>query len=161
NVHSEVGKGTTVKVYLPRCEEEAVPMKREDVEGEILGGTETILLVEDEPAILNLAQMMIERWGYRVLAASTPTEAMQLAQEHAGGIHLLITDVIMPEMNGRDLARSLHSSQPEIRTLFMSGYNADIIAHHGVLDRGVYFIQKPFMMDELAAKIREALAPDI
>jgi DNA-binding NtrC family response regulator len=101
---------------------------------------------------------MLERLGYRVLAAHTPGEAIRLAGEHSGRIDLLMTDVVMPEMNGRDLAKNLLSIHPDIRRLFMSGYTANVIAHHGVLDEGVHFIQKPFSMDDLGAKIREALA---
>ena len=92
-----------------------------------------------------------------MLAAGTPGEAIRLAEEHAGEIHLLMTDVVMPEMNGRDLARNLLSLYPDLKRLFMSGYTANVIAHHGVLDEGVHFIQKPFSMNDLAAKIREAL----
>ena len=120
-------------------------------------GHETILLVEDEPSILHLTTTMLERQGYTVLSASTPGEAIRLATEHAGPIHLLMTDVIMPEMNGRDLARSLLSLYPHLRRLFMSGYTSNVIAHHGVLDAGVAFIQKPFSIKDLAAKVRETL----
>ncbi len=101
--------------------------------------------------------MMLEKLGYRVLAASTPGEAMRLAGEHAGEIHLLMTDVVMPEMNGRDLAKSLISLYPGLKSLFMSGYTSNVIAHHGVLDDGVNFIQKPFSKQAVAAKVREAL----
>jgi CheY-like chemotaxis protein len=100
---------------------------------------------------------MLEHQGYTVVAASTPGEAIRLAREHAGEIHLLMTDVIMPEMNGRDLAKNLLALYPDLTRLFMSGYTADLIAHHGVLDQGVHFIQKPFSIKNLAAKVREAL----
>ena len=100
---------------------------------------------------------MLERLGYTVIAASTPGEAIRMAREHAAEIHLLMTDVVMPEMNGRDLAKNLLSLYPRMKRLFMSGYTADVIAHHGVLDKGVNFIQKPFSGKELAAKVREAL----
>ena len=116
--------------------------------------------MEDEPAILKMTTTMLERQGYTVLAASTPGEAIRLAREHAGEIHLLMTDVVMPEMNGRDLAKNLLSLYPHLKRLFMSGYTADVIAHHGVLDEGVHFIQKPFSMESLAAKVREALAAE-
>jgi CheY-like chemotaxis protein len=98
--------------------------------------------------------------GYSVLSASTPGEAIDLARKHAGEIHLLLTDVVMPEMNGRDLARNLLSLYPGLKRLFMSGYTANVIAHHGVLDEGVHFIQKPFSTKDLAAKIRDALTGD-
>ena len=120
-------------------------------------GQETILLVEDEPAILGVGKTMLERLGYRVLGAATPGEALRLAEAHPGEIHLLMTDVIMPEMNGRDLAKNLLDLYPRLRRLFMSGYTADVIAHHGVLDDGMHFIQKPFTMKVLSEKVREAL----
>ncbi|MBU8913407.1 MAG: response regulator, partial [Spirochaetales bacterium] len=120
-------------------------------------GHETILLVEDEPAILKLTATMLERQGYVVLAASTPGKAIRLAGEHPGTIHLLMTDVVMPEMNGRDLAKNLLSLYPGMKRLFMSGYTADIIAHQGVIDEGVNFIQKPFSAQDLAAKVRNGL----
>jgi CheY-like chemotaxis protein len=114
-------------------------------------------MVEDEPAILAMARAMIERLGYRVIAAATPGEALRLAQEHAGQIHLLMTDVIMPEMNGRELAKRLLSLYPDLKCLFMSGYTANVIAHHGVLEEGVPVLQKPFTLKDLSAKIRAAL----
>ena len=120
-------------------------------------GHETVLVVEDEPAILNLSKLMLEKQGYRVLTAGTPGEAIRLAEEHTGEIHLLMTDVVMPEMNGRDLAKKLLSLYPNLKRLFMSGYTANVIAHHGVLDEGVHFIQKPFSGKDLVAKVREAL----
>lgn len=115
------------------------------------------MLVEDEPAILHIAMTMLGRQGYTVLTAGTPGEAMRIAREHAGDIHLLITDVIMPEMNGRDLAKNVMSFHPGIKRLFMSGYTADVIAHHGVLEDGVHFIQKPFSTRVLTAKVRAVL----
>ena len=100
---------------------------------------------------------MLEKQGYRVLTAGTPGEAIRLAEEYTGEIHLLMTDVVMPEMNGRDLAKKMLSLYPNLKRLFMSGYTANVIAHHGVLDEGVHFIQKPFSRKDLAAKVREAL----
>jgi len=104
-----------------------------------------------------MAKVMLTQLGYKVLVANTPGEAIQCAHEYAGEIDLLMTDVVMPEMNGRDLAKNLLSLYPNIKRLFMSGYTADVIAHHGVLDEGVHFIQKPFSMNVLAAKLREVL----
>lgn len=121
------------------------------------GGTETLLMVEDEKAILDLGKMMLEELGYTVLTAGTPGAAIRLAEEHVGAIHLLITDVVMPQMNGRDLAKQLSSIQPGLRCLFMSGYTANVIAHRGVLEQGVHFIPKPFSVTALAQKVREAL----
>ncbi|MDD2469014.1 MAG: response regulator, partial [Desulfobulbus sp.] len=157
NVYSELGQGTTFKIYLPRHLDKTVllPEKEPDKPGE--RGHETILLVEDEPAILEMSTIMLERLGYTVLAAGTPGEAVRLAQEHPGRIDLLLTDVVMPEMNGRDLAKNLLSIYPDIRRLFMSGYTASVIAHHGMLDHGVHFIHKPFSMKDLGEKLREAL----
>jgi len=115
------------------------------------------LLVEDEPAILEMVTMMLEHQGYTVLAASLPGEALRMAESHPGRIDLLMTDVVMPEMNGRDLARNLLSMYPNLKRLFMSGYTANVIAHHGVLDEGVHFIQKPFSMKDLGTKLREVM----
>ena len=157
NVYSEPGQGTTFTIYLPRHGGKAGQEQTDGAGKPALRGHETILLVEDEPAILKLASMMLNKQGYTVCAASTPGEAIRLAREHAGEIHLLMTDVIMPEMNGRDLAKNLLSLYPHLKRLFMSGYTADVIAHHGVLDEGIYFIQKPFAMKDLSAKVREAL----
>jgi len=101
--------------------------------------------------------MMLERQGYTVLAASTPGQALELSEQLSGQIDLLITDVIMPEMNGRDLARNLMIASPRLKSLFMSGYTSDVIAHHGMLDPGIHFISKPFSAKDLAAKVREVL----
>jgi PAS domain S-box-containing protein len=157
NVYSEPGKGTSFKIYLPRHAIGAEPIRKESPATPPARGHETVLLVEDEPAILEMTTMMLERQGYTVLAASTPGEAIRLAKMHAGEIHLLMTDVIMPEMNGRDLANTLMSLYRQIRCLFMSGYTANVIAHKGVLEEGVHFIQKPFAMKDLFAKVREVL----
>jgi two-component system sensor histidine kinase EvgS len=157
NVYSEPGLGTTFKIYLP-CYPVKERQPSETVEAEAaVSGRETILLVEDEPMILQLSATMLNRLGYEVIAAGSPGEAIRLAEEHGGEIHLLMTDVVMPEMNGRDLARNLLSLYPDLKRLFMSGYTADIIAHHGVLDEGVNFIQKPFTFKDLSVKVREAL----
>ena len=160
NVYSEPGSGTTFRIYLPRHCGEPAEAPKEVPPAPAGRGNETILLVEDEPAILNLARMLLEGFGYRVLPAPTPGEAIRLAEEFAGKIHLLIADVVMPEMNGRELAANLTSRYPGLKRLFMSGYTADVIAHHGVLDEGVNFIQKPFSVQGLAAKVREVLDQD-
>ena len=116
-----------------------------------------VLVVEDESAILKMTAMMLGMHGYTVLTASTPSEALDIADEHAGTLHLLMTDVIMPEMNGGELAQRLMINHPAMKILFMSGYTSDIIGHHGVLDNDVNFIQKPFSMRDLAAKVRGIL----
>jgi CheY-like chemotaxis protein len=157
NVYSEPGQGTTFKIYLPRHGGKAPPAPNEDTDSSMAHGNETILLVEDEPMILKMTTTMLELQGYKVLLAATPGEAIVLAKEHAGEIHILITDVVMPEMNGRDLAQKLLSLYPNLKRLFMSGYTANVIAHHGVLDEGIHFIQKPFSMIDLAANVREVL----
>ena len=156
-VQSEPGQGTTFNIYLPRHTGKSAQIETKDPAERIRRGHETILLVEDEPAILNVGKLMLERLGYRVLAAATPGEAIDLAEKHAGEIHLLLTDVVMPEMNGRDLARRLMSLYPEVKRLFMSGYTADVIAHHGILQEGTHFIQKPFLMKDLAESVHKAL----
>jgi two-component system, cell cycle sensor histidine kinase and response regulator CckA len=120
-------------------------------------GQETILLVDDEPAILKMTAIMLTRQGYAVVAASSPGEAIRLAREHSGEIHLLITDVIMPEMNGPNLAKQLQSFCPNLKCLFMSGFTGDLITKHGVLEDGVFFIQKPFTAQTLAESMRKAL----
>lgn len=158
SVHSEKGQGTTFRIYLPRHREKFEQVCAESpAEEAASGGPETILLVEDEPAFLNLCRTMLEKLGYQVLAAATPGEAVQLAEEHAGEINLLLSDVVMPEMNGRDLAKRLLSLYPHLKRVFMSGYTADVIAHRGVLEENVCFLQKPFSMRNLDSKIREAL----
>jgi two-component system, cell cycle sensor histidine kinase and response regulator CckA len=163
NVYSEPDKGTTFNIYLPRHATETAEIKIEKDEKDEkdekipIYSFETVMVVEDEPAIMKISKMMLQMLGYQVLAASTPTEAIQSAQEYPGPIHLLITDVVMPEMNGCDLANQLKSFNPGIKVLFMSGYTANVIAHHGLLDKSVHFIQKPFSKNEIAAKIRKVL----
>lgn len=157
NVYSEPGQGTTCKIYLPRHAGEIEETVSESAAELLFGMGEIILLVEDELKIIKMGKMMLEKLGYQVLTAETPGRAMELAREHAGKIHLLMTDVVMPDMNGRDLAQKLQALYPDLKVLFMSGYTANVIAHHGVLDEGVSFIQKPFSRKELAKKVREAL----
>jgi two-component system, cell cycle sensor histidine kinase and response regulator CckA len=157
DVRSEPGKGTTFKIHLPRHEGE-IEAAGADGSGEVPRGRgETVLLVEDEPAIMRLGEMMLERLGYRVLAASTPGEALRLAEERPGGIDLLVTDVVMPDMNGRELADRLRHLDSKIETVFISGYTADVIARRGVLEEGANFIQKPFQLKDLAHKVRTVL----
>ncbi len=158
DVSSEKGRGTTFKIYLPRHVPTSVPLpKLSETQKSLEPGHATVLLVEDDPALLNMTRAMLVRQGYTVLPASTPSEAVQLAKQYPDEIHLLMTDIIMPDMNGRDLAKALLPIRPRIKRLFMSGYTAEVIAHHGILDEGVRFIQKPFSMKDLAAKLREVL----
>jgi CheY-like chemotaxis protein len=157
NVYSEPGAGTTFKIYLPRHAEAIAPLPVALQEKIDAGHGETILVVEDEAAVLKLSCAILEGLGYRVMAATGPAEAEKIAGKHDGPIDLLITDVVMPQMNGRELATRLQTLSPNLRVLYMSGYTANVIAHHGVLEGGVYFIQKPFSRQEFAAQVREAL----
>ena len=157
NVYSEPGQGACINIYLPRHFNKITSEPQNNSREPAIRGSETILLVEDEPAILKMTAAILERLGYTVLSTDIPGEAIRLAREYSGNIHLLMTDVVMPEMNGRDLARNLLSIYPGIKRLFMSGYTANIIVHQGVLDEGVHFIQKPFTSKELAARLREVL----
>ncbi|MBE0583457.1 MAG: response regulator [Desulfofustis sp.] len=159
-VRSEVGQGTTFSVYVPEHREQidAMPLKETAVQAP--DGAGTVLLVEDEQMILEMTTMMLETLGYQVLPCASAGEAISLAERYGGEIDLLMTDVIMPEMNGRDLAAHLSTRHPHLKCLFMSGYTADVIAHHGVLDEGVRFIQKPFSKKELADKLREVMEQD-
>lgn len=158
NVYSELGVGTTFRIYLPvHKAARTQSAKAKEAVAPVTRGNETILVVEDEPAILNLIKTILERLGYRVLAAATPGAAIREAESHIGPIDLLLTDVVMPEMNGRDLAKNLIVLYPDIQRMFMSGYTANVIVHQGVLDKGVHFIQKPFSSKNLATKVRKAL----
>ena len=157
NVYSEPGKGTTFKIYLPRNTQPAVEGPKAPIEEIQKGQGEFVLVVEDEILILKLTEKMLLDLGYSVLLARTPAEALDLAVKESVCIELLITDVVMPEMNGRELAERLQRIYPKLQTLFMSGYTANVIAHRGVLKEGVNFIQKPFSKKNLAAKIRAAL----
>ena len=157
DVSSAKGRGTVVQVYLPRHGDKATAPPSAAPASPPATDHKTILLVEDEPAILAMTAEVLDHLGYAVRAAHSPVEAIRMAKEHAGEIHLLLTDVIMPGMNGRDLARTLRDLRPGLRFLFMSGYSADIIAHDGILDEGMNFLHKPFTKAALAAKIRAVL----
>ena len=156
-VYSEVGMGTTFKIYLPRVEGEASKLVRDDQPQKLLGGTETVLLVEDEDIVRDLCVRVLDELGYRVLQAGNGDEAIALAMGHGGRIDLLLTDVVMPGMSGRELANRLTRIHPETRVLFTSGYTDNAIVHHGVLDEGVSFIGKPYSPSALAKKVREVL----
>lgn len=157
NIYSEPDSGTTVRIYFSRYYGEVEKVEEVLTEDLPLGKNETVLIVEDDLSILKLAQQILKGLGYKVLSAAKPTSAIHLAQEYSGEIDLLVTDVIMPEMNGLELANSLQPDYPSIKRLFMSGYTANTIAHHGVLDKGVLFIQKPFSKTDLAIMVRKAL----
>jgi len=157
HVYSEPGEGTTFKIYLPRYVGDGEEHAEDNAVKLAPGRGETILVVEDEKKILNVVKTMLEQLGYRVLTAQRPTKALEIAQVHGGKIDLLLTDVIMPEMSGKDLAEQLLQQYPHLKVLYMSGYTADHIANHGVLEPGVAFISKPLKIQELAVKIREVL----
>jgi two-component system sensor histidine kinase EvgS len=156
-VYSEPGSGTTFRIYLSAHSDVAEPIALKNAVHTPVGNGETVLIVEDEKAISNLIVKILEQLGYCALEAGTPARAMELADANPDSVDLLITDVVMPEMNGRDLANHLKACHPGIKVLFMSGYTANVIAHHGVLEKDIYFIQKPFSKQELAVKIREVL----
>jgi CheY-like chemotaxis protein len=156
-VYSEVGCGTTFKVYLPRVEEvaeepapgaEALPRARPG---------ETVLLVEDEDGVRDFVRSVLERQGYAVLAASDGARAVELAGRHEGAIHLVLTDVVMPDMSGRELAERVRATRPQVKLLFMSGYTDDAVVQRGVLASDMAFLQKPFSGSVLARKVRRAI----
>ncbi|MDR3554034.1 MAG: PAS domain S-box protein [Syntrophobacteraceae bacterium] len=157
HVYSEPEKGTTFRICLPGLKGETGGGETESPAGKPPEGTETVLLVEDEQSILKLGKVILKRQGYSVLTAGKPSEAIRLVEQYPGDIQLLITDVIMPEMNGKELAERITSIKPGIRCLFMSGYTADIIARHSIIEEGVDFIQKPFSVRAMADKVREVL----
>ncbi|MBW2112935.1 MAG: PAS domain S-box protein [Deltaproteobacteria bacterium] len=156
-VYSEEGKGTTFKVYLPRADAEPKEKEEEKSPEHSLAGSETILVAEDDEALRKMAERMLEGYGYKVITAENGKEAMKIAESHDAPIHLLVTDVVMPGVSGRDLAEKLQEKVPEIKVLYMSGYTDNDIAHHGVLEKDVNFIQKPFTREGLATKVREVL----
>ncbi len=156
-VYSEPGKGSTFKVYLPRTSGAAEPLPAPVSAAETLRGTETVLVVEDQPEVRKLTLAMLESQGYRLLEAANGSEALSLCERYPEPIHLLITDVVMPGMTGRELARLLVALRPSLKTLYTSGYPANAIAHEGVLDPGVAYLPKPFSPMQLAAKVRDIL----
>jgi len=157
-VYSEVGRGTTFKIYLPRVEDEAdrPPAVAEPPAARAIT-SELLLLVEDEASVRELLRELLETAGYSVLEASRPAEALRIAQSRAEPIHLLITDVVMPEMTGPELARRLVEMRPGLRMLFLSGYTEGVVVDRGLLGDGAHFLQKPFTGDALEAKVREVL----
>jgi PAS domain S-box-containing protein len=155
-VYSEPDHGTTFKIYLPRVEEpvESLPGKSADTPSR---GNETVLLVEDDEQVRDLAREILVKCGYTVLAAESAAEVVTHCENHAGPIHLLLTDVVMPGVGGREIASQVSTRRPGIKVLYMSGYTTNAVVHHGVLDPGTHFLQKPFTPASLAAKIREVL----
>jgi CheY-like chemotaxis protein len=157
SVASEPGKGTTFKIYLPRIDEPVVEIQEKQAEPGRLLGSETVLVVEDEEAVRNLTCHALRKYGYGVVEAANGGEALLACEEHPDPIPLMITDVVMPHMSGRDLAARLHQLHPEMQVLFMSGYTDDAIVRHGLLDAAVSFIQKPFTPSGLVEKVRQML----
>lgn len=156
NVYSEVGQGTTFKIYLPRHDNEEEPETIPFVDGTQKGQGQTILVVEDSPDLLSITTVMLESLGYRVVAAATPAEALTQVNKDQP-IDLLLTDVVMPEMNGKILAEKISAICPAIKILYMSGYTANTIAHHGVLDEGIQYLSKPFFLQGLSEKVAALL----
>ena len=157
-VYSEVGRGTTFKIYLPRETRSTIPSRPVRAETTDLRGTETVLLVEDEEPVRALAAKVLRGLGYQVIEAKLGREAVALANDHGATIDLLLTDVVMPEYSGPDLAKKLADGRPHLRVLYMSGYTDEAIIHHGVLAANIAYLQKPFTPDVLAAKVREVLS---
>jgi PAS domain S-box-containing protein len=166
-VYSEPDQGTAFKIYLPRVDQ---PAERASADKPLIGvarGTETILLVEDDPQLRELSSSVLNHCGYRVLTASTPEQGLAICESNHPDIRLLVTDVVMPRMNGRQLAEKIRKVSPQIRVLYISGYTDNAIVHYGVLDPGLWFLAKPFTLSSLVAKVREVLdsgtstAPDV
>lgn len=157
SVFSEPGQGTHFRIYLPRHDDAAQTESPEESAAAVAGGTEVILLVEDEGLILKMTQEMLRRFGYSVVTAQSPGEAIRIMENYMGTVDLLITDIIMPEMNGEELSRRLLMYQPGMKCLFMSGYSADAISRQGVLLEGVHLLQKPFSRKELGRAVRDLL----
>ena len=156
-VYSEVGQGTTVKIYLPQAEGEAAPLATEQQPKETLDGNETIIVVEDDDMVREMIVTTLKRFHYSVITASQGNEALEKMQQHFGTVHLLVTDVVMPGMSGRELARRMQLIYSDIKVLFISGYTENSIVQHGVLDTGLNFLQKPFTPDVLLKKIRDII----
>jgi CheY-like chemotaxis protein len=156
-VYSEPGHGTTFKIYLPRIDDPTPAVRRAPSAADVRRGEETVLLVEDEEEVRNLARDVLVDEGYAVLEATTPEDAERICAEHPGPISLLLSDVVMPRVSGPQLAGRLAEIRPDLRVLYMSGYTDEAIVRHGVLEPGTWFIEKPFTPESLGAKVRAVL----
>ena len=157
-VQTEQNRGAAVRVLLPGVEGDVTVTEARMATKGAGSATETVLVVEDESAVLRLSKLVLERLGYVVLTATTPGEAIELFEARGSQVHLLVTDVVMPEMNGRELATRLRLTRPDLKALYVSGYSASALAPKGMLESGVHFLQKPFTLEDLATSVREALA---
>ena len=157
-VESEAGRGTAFRVYLPVVEQGVIRMRPErTTDAKVAGGSETILIAEDEPDLRELTRIFLQDYGYKVIEAASAEQAIQLAEVFAGPIHLLLTDVIMPGMSGRQLAERILSKRPQTKIIYMTGYTDDMVVQHKVLEPGVHLLQKPFTRADLAEKVRSTL----
>jgi two-component system cell cycle sensor histidine kinase/response regulator CckA len=158
SIYSELGVGTVFKVYLPRIEDAVASDAKPDRSGDLPHGKETILLVEDEPTLRKLTKLVLQDLGYTILEAANGSEALDIAkQRNFNDVDLVFTDVVMPQMGGKELADHIHAMRPEAKVLFTSGYTEDAIVHHGVLNNDVAFLHKPYTPNVLARKLREVL----
>jgi CheY-like chemotaxis protein len=156
-VYSEPEKGTTFKIYLPRVEKVAETAEKVKATAESLTGSETIMVVEDDKMVRDMAKSILQKYGYSILGAPDGEEAIRVSEQHEGPIHLMLTDVVMPGISGRVLAERLAVQRPKMKVLYMSGYTDNAIVRHGVLDKEVILLQKPFTVEALAQKVREVL----
>jgi CheY-like chemotaxis protein len=156
-VYSEPGHGSTFKIYIPVHDQEVHRLDEMDSHQAPGRGTETILVVEDDDSVRRLTGQILGHFGYQVLEADSGDEALEICDRHSGPIHMLITDVVMPKISGRQVAEMVRQRLPEVKVVFISGYTDNAIAHHGVLDEGINFVSKPFSAESLARKVRQVL----
>jgi CheY-like chemotaxis protein len=158
NVYSETGQGTVFKIYLPLIDAQHVSdQSAEEISIQTIQGTETLLIVEDEESVLEYISESLAEYGYQIMGAINPVEAINIYRKRKSHIDMIISDVIMPQMSGPEMARKLRVDAPELKVLFMSGYTESMIGKHGVLDQELHYIQKPFGPTEIARKIRTTL----
>jgi CheY-like chemotaxis protein len=158
SVCSETGHGSTFRIFIPRITQKGAKVKEQKPsQDEVIGGNETILLAEDNEMVRTMTLAMLQSLGYNVLVAENPDQCIKLVMEHKSSIRMLLSDVVMPVMNGRELFDRLCLVLPELKVLYMSGYPSDVIGQHGVLDEGMHFIQKPFSMEALSQKVRDVI----